>query len=111
MSASEWRLIGLQIITALAVTFVRHDLEKHRVAWDSFGDFLIAWFIHTIAVIMLIAIAAVPILRFHKFFVGRELSTSKGDVEAVTFYVLMTVLVASVCIFVVAHHVPIDDYD
>ena len=111
MSASEWRLFGLQIATGLAVTFVRHDLEKHRVAWDSLGDFLITWFIHTIALLVLIAITTVPILRFHKFFVGHELSTSKGDVETVGFYVLMTVLVASVCIFFVAHYVPIDDYD
>jgi hypothetical protein len=110
MSASEWRLIGLQVVTGLVVAFVRHALQTHRM-WDSFGQFLVSWVIHTVAVIVLMAIALVPILWFHKFFLGYEYEGTKKKSEELSFYLLMTVLVASVCIFLVAHNVPMDDLD
>ena len=109
MSAVEWRLIGLQVITGLVVAFVRHDLEKHRVVWDSVEQFLVAWFVHTIAIMVLTAIAAVPILRFHKFFLGYEREGFKDKIEELSFYILMTALVASICIFFIAHYVPTYD--
>jgi hypothetical protein len=109
VSVVKWRLIGLQVITGLAVAVVRHDLEDRRVVWDSFVQFLFDWFIHTVALTVLIGIVAIPILRLHKFFLGYEHAGFK-EIEELTFYALMTVLVASVCIFLVAHYVPTEDY-
>jgi hypothetical protein len=110
MSPSGWRLIGLQVLTGLVVAFVSHDLEQHRVVWDSFEQFFISWIIHTVAVVALVGIAAFPILRFHKFFLGYEHEGSKNKFRELGFYIAMTVLVASVCIFFVSHYVPTDDY-
>jgi hypothetical protein len=53
--------------------------------WDSFEQFLVAWFIHTIAVIVLMAVAAVPIMRFHKFFLGHEHEGFKSKFEEMCF--------------------------
>ena len=108
--STELRLIGLQVVTGLAVAFVRHDLQNPRVAWDSLANFAASWFIHTIAVMVLMAIAFASILRFHKFFLGYEAKGFKNEVEALSYYVLMTVLVASVCIFLMAHYTPTDEY-
>jgi uncharacterized membrane-anchored protein YhcB (DUF1043 family) len=109
MSTVEWRLIGLQVVTGLVVAFVRHDLEKHRVLWDSFEQFAVSWFIHTIGVMVLTVIVGVPILRFHKFFLGYQRKGFKDEIQDLTFNILMTVLVASICIFFVAHYVPTED--
>jgi hypothetical protein len=49
---------------------------------------------------VLVGIAAFPTIRFHKFFLGEDLKGNRF--EQVWFYILMTVLVASVFIFVVA---------
>jgi uncharacterized membrane protein YidH (DUF202 family) len=56
---------------------------------------------------VLVAIAGFAILRFHKFFLGEEPKDNRF--EQVWFYILMTVLVASVCIFLVAHYSPVDE--
>ena len=71
MSAREWRLIGLQIVTGLALTFARHELETHQVVWDTFEQFLVSWIIHTVGLVVLVGIAP-AILRFHKLFLGEE---------------------------------------
>jgi hypothetical protein len=109
MTRVEWRLIGLQVVTGLVVAFVRHDLAKQRVAWDSFEQFAVSWVVHTVAVMVLMGIALFPILRFHKFFLGYEHKGFKDEVEALTFYILMTVLVASLCIFFVAQYMAASD--
>jgi hypothetical protein len=110
MSIAERRLIGLQIVTGLVVAFVRHGLERHRIPWD-LQQFLISWFIHTVAVIAFTAIAAAPIIGSHKFFLGYEYDASKDKIEQLAFYLSMAVLVASVCILCLASYVPADDYD
>jgi hypothetical protein len=111
MEAREWKIIGLQILAGLSVAFVRHDLERGRVLWDSFEQFLVSWFVHTAAVVVLMVIAIFLILRFHKFFFGYEHEGSKNKYEELGFYILMTVIAASISIFFVAHYGPTDDYD
>jgi hypothetical protein len=107
MSAREWRLIGLQIVTGLVVAFARHDLETQRVAWDRFEQFLVSWIIHTVGLVVLVGIVAFVILRFHKYFLGEV--PKDNTFQQVWYYILMTVLVASVCIFLAAHYGPIDE--
>jgi hypothetical protein len=106
MSARAWRLIGLQIVTGLIVAFVRHDLEAHRAVWDSFEQFLVSWLIHTVALAFLLAFVGFAILQLHKFFLGVDV---KDNWFEVWFYTLMTVLVASVFIFLIAHYGPTED--
>ena len=107
MSAREWRLIGLQIVTGLAVAFVRHELETHQVVWHTFEQFLVSWILHTVGLTVLVGIAAFAILQFHKFFLGEGAQDNRFT--QVWYYILMTVLVASVCIFLAAHYGPIDE--
>jgi len=107
MSSREWRLIGLQIVTGLVVAFVRHELETHQVVWDTFEQFLVSWILHTVGLVVFVGIAAFAILRFHMFFLGEEPQDKRF--QQVWYYILMTVLVASVCIFFAAHYGPIDE--
>jgi uncharacterized membrane protein (DUF485 family) len=91
------------------VTFVRHDLEiliapEHQVAWDSLEQFLVFWFVHTVAVFLVVAITFLPVIWFQKFFLGYEWEDQVGDrALEVTFNILMTVLVTAVGILFVAH--------
>jgi hypothetical protein len=89
------------VITGLVVYFVRADLHPTSSAtgWASVENLLRGWFINTMGVGLLGVIAGAFIMRFHKFFVGAP----GPDVEEVVFYVMMTVLVAAVCIYVVAN--------
>ena len=77
-------------------------------AWDSWEDFLVAWFVHTMGVTLLMAIAAAAIIYSHKFFLGyAKKSYSRG----LTFYIAMTILVATIGIAFIANAPPSDDYD
>jgi MFS superfamily sulfate permease-like transporter len=104
----EKREIALVIFTGLVVAFVRHGLQHHWKAWDSWEDFFIAWFIHTVAVALLVAGSMAAIIFSHKFFLGYN----KEDYgRELTFYILMTILVAAVGILFVASAPPSDDDD
>jgi len=107
MSSREWRLIGLQIVTGLVVAFVRHELETHQVVWDTFEQFLVSWILHTVGLVVFVGIAAFAILRFHKLFLGEE--SKDNRFAQVWYYILMTALVGSVCVFIAAHYGPIDE--
>jgi len=107
MSSREWRLIGLQIVTGLVVAFVRHELETHQVVWDTFEQFLVSWILHTVGLVVFVGIAAFAILRFHKLFLGEE--PKDNGFAQVWYYILMTALVGSVCVFIAAHYGPIDE--
>jgi len=107
MSSREWRLIGLQIVTGLVVAFVRHELETHQVVWDTFEQFLASWILHTVGLVVFVGIAAFAILRFHKLFLGEEPKDNRF--AQVWYYILMTALVGSVCVFIAAHYGPIDE--
>lgn len=105
----EKREIALVIFTGLVVAFVRHGLQHHWKAWDLWEDFFLAWFFHTMAVALLMAASMAAIIFSHKFFLGYN----KEDYgRELTFYILMTILVAALGILVVAHWPASDDeYD
>lgn len=86
------RETALLVFTGLVVSWVRHGLEHHWKAWDSWGDFFGYWFFHTMGVILLMGIAFAAIIYTHKFFLGYE---RKEYDRELTFYVLMTLLVAA----------------
>jgi hypothetical protein len=104
----EKREIALMIFTGLVVAYVRHGLQHHWKPWDSWGDFFGAWFVHTMGVAVLMAIAAAAIIYSHKFFLGYD-KESYG--RELTFYIVMTILVAAIGIAFIAHSPPRDDFD
>jgi hypothetical protein len=93
----ETREYLLIIITGLAVANVRHSLEHHGKSFDTWGDFFVSWFVHTFAILLLGAIALAAILYSHKFFLGQ----SMPDIQGIFFYIVMTVLVGALCIWVI----------
>jgi hypothetical protein len=107
---TEARLAALQILTALAITLVRHDLQKPRVPWESLWSFCGVWFVHYMALVLLTVFAGAMISGFEKRFLGYQRVLTKDRIEELTFEIAMTVLVATVCIFAAGHYVPTDDY-
>ncbi len=103
----EKRQIALVIFTGLVVAWVRHGLQYHWKSWDSWEDFFIAWFIHTMGVALLMAASLAAIIFTHKFFRGYN----KEDYSEITFYVLMTILIGALGIAFLALRGPSDDYD
>lgn len=102
----EKREIALVIFTGLMVAWVRHGLTHHWHGWDSWGDFLAEWFVHTMGVVLLMGVAFAAIIYSHKFFLGYS-KESYG--RELTFYIVITILVASIGIVVVAHWPASDD--
>jgi hypothetical protein len=98
----------LVVITGLVVYFVREDLHPspRTVGWASIEHLLTGWFINTMGVFLFSVIAGACIMRFHKFFVG----SPEPDVEEVVYYVVMTVLVAAISIYVLTT-VSFDNFD
>ena len=66
-----------------------------------------SWILHTVGLTVLVGIAVFAILRFHKFFFGEE--TQDNSFQQVWYYILMTALVATVCVFIAAHYGPTDE--
>lgn len=96
----EAREVGLTVFTGLVVAYVRQGLQHHWKLWDSIGDFVLAWVIHTMGVAVLMAAALAAIIYSHKFFLGYE---KKEYGRELTFYILTTILMAALGIAVVAH--------
>jgi hypothetical protein len=105
---AETREGGLWVFTGLVVAYVRHGLQHHWRLWDSIGDFLAAWLIHTFGVGILGAAAAAAIIYSHKFFLGYD---KKEYGHELFFYIIMTILVAALGIALVAHWPSSDDFD
>lgn len=76
------------------------------MGWATVGTLLTGWFMNTMGVLLLGAIAGACIKRYHRFFVGAP----EPSVDAVMFCVVMTVLVATISIYVMAN-VSFDRFD
>jgi hypothetical protein len=100
----EGGLIGL---TSLAVAYVRHGLETSWKSFSSAEQFFLGWFIHWVALMVLVLATVATITSTRKFFLGS--STEEPPPSELLYYVVVTVLVATVAIFVLAHWVPVGD--
>ena len=101
------RLALLLVGAALGVTLIRNDLSH---AADSGWDFLSDWFAHTFCLLLLLPLAIASIIRFHKFFVGHPKAALEDSYHEVAFYVLMTVLVATLGVFMLMHIGTFEEY-
>jgi hypothetical protein len=104
----EKREIALVVFTGLVVAYVRHGLQHHWKAWGSWGDFFAEWFVHTMGVALLIGVALAAIIYSHKFFLGYD---RKEYGRELTFYIVMTILVAALGIALVSHWPASDEFD
>jgi hypothetical protein len=97
----------LLVVTGLAVAYVRHGLEHNWGKWESIEQFFAGWFVHTMGLALFLAVALVAIMRLHEFFLGTK--RESDDFEELTYNVLMTVLVGTIFIFIIAHWIPSDE--
>jgi hypothetical protein len=97
----------LWVVTGLAVAYVRHGIETQWASWESAGQFFGYWFIHSAALALFVSIAGATIGRFYEFFLGYKRESAQFD--DVIYMILMTVLIGSVCVFIVAHWSPSDE--
>lgn len=105
----EKRQGALVIFTGLVVSWVRQGLHHHWKGYSSWGDFFAAWFIHTMAVGLLVAAAMAAIIWSHKFFLGYEKKGDNG--RELMFYILITILMGALGIAFIANAPPRDDFD
>jgi hypothetical protein len=106
--SSEARVNILTVGTALVVAFVRHSIEK--TAWGGVSQPLIWWFIHTIALFLLILGASFAIDRWHRTFLGEDGNLFPNRVKF-QYYITMTILVSAIAIGVVKMAGPFSDSD
>jgi hypothetical protein len=70
------------------------------------------WLAYIVALFLLTVIVGTLIARFHEFFLGRPAPWQNYSFDEVGFYILMTVLVPAVGIYVVSKAGPgLDDDD
>jgi hypothetical protein len=104
----EFRLGCLSVIAAFAVSYVRHGVEHHWASWASAEQFFISWFIHWVALNVLLVAAAAATIWLHKLFLGYEY---EGRNLEFGYHVLVVVLVAAISIAFLAHYIPTGDFE
>jgi hypothetical protein len=102
----EARRSSLFAVTSLLVTVVRHNVTGHGFNWSSIEAFLGAWFVHAIALVLLSVLTGALVARWRRFFVGTF--GEAPDYDDVQVHVCVTVLIAAIAIFFLAHWVPTD---
>ena len=105
---SEARINILTVGTALVIAFVRHFLSK--TPWGGITQLLIWWFIHTIALFLLILGASFTIDRWHRTFLGEDGNVLQNRIRF-QYYITVTSLVAAIAIFIVKAAGPFSDLD
>jgi hypothetical protein len=90
----------LFVLDALALTLVRDHIEYGKL-WQSWRQFLELTFIHACGIGVLLPVAGACIMTFDKFWLGYKIETKTGNsIEEPMFYVLMTLLVATILVLV-----------
>jgi uncharacterized membrane protein len=95
--------IALLLVTGLVVSWVAHGLQTQWGAFPSWRLFFGSWLIHTLGVVVLVAVVGGAIVATHHFFIGSE---HNGDHANLTFHVVTTVLVGAICIALIAKGAP-----
>lgn len=98
----------LVVATGLVVVLVRHGLESHWQPFDSVEQLLVGWLIHSIGVLLLSGIAAAAIASSSRFFTGGK---QAPDLEDLVTYALITILIGTIAILVVASWPERDEED
>jgi hypothetical protein len=108
---SDPRLTALPAVAGLAVAYVRNILQYHRYSWDSWMEFFVTWFVHCIAVILIVGVAYALTRGKETILLGRSETLRKMTVEEAIIFGSVIAIVATAAIFVLAHWVPVDTND
>lgn len=105
---SDPRVTTLPAIAGLAVAYVRNILQYHRYSWDSWLNFFTTWFIHYVAVILLVGVAYAVTRGKESLLIGRSEALRQMTVEEAIIFGSVLAIVAAAAIFLLAHWMPID---
>jgi hypothetical protein len=102
------RVTVLPAVAGLAIAYVRNILQYHRYSWDSWLIFFVTWFVHYIAVILIIGVAYAFTRGKEALLLGRSETLRKMTVEEAIIFGSILAIVTATAIFVLAHWVPVD---
>jgi ABC-type enterochelin transport system permease subunit len=102
------RVTILAAIAGLFIAYDRQVLQYHRYWWDSVFDFVISWFVHYIAVILVVGIAYAITRSGASFLRSRSETFRDLTLEEVMVYGFIVVIVAAAAAFFIAHVVPFE---
>jgi hypothetical protein len=105
---SDPRVTALPAIAGLAVAYVRNILQYQRYSWDSWLEFLATWFVHYIAVLLILGVTYAFTRGKETLLLGRSETLRKMSVEEAIIFGSILAIVAAAAIFVLAHWIPID---
>src|SRR5215469_15548472 len=97
------RNIALLLVTGLVVSWVTHGLQTQWGSFSSWRLFFGSWLIHTLGVVVLVAVVGAATVATHRFFLGSE---HNGDHATLTFYVVTTVLIGAISVAFIARGAP-----
>ena len=102
------RVTALSAIAGLAVAYVRNILQYHRYSWDSWLDFFVTWFVHYVAVLLILGVAYAFTRGKDTLLLGRSETLRQMTAEEAIIFGSVIAIVAAAAIFVIAHWVPVD---
>lgn len=108
---SDPRVTALPAIAGLAVAYVRNILQYHRYSWDSWLEFFVTWFVHYIAVILIVGVAYAFTRGKETLLFGRSETLRTMTVEEAIIFGSVLAIIAASAIYVLAHWVPVDTYE
>ena len=92
----EARVNALTIVTSLVIAFVRHGRSSKWSSW-AWETALTSWFVHCLALYLLIGVSAFAVSRWHRIFLGSDPEVLEHLLKF-QYYATMTVLVATAAI-------------
>jgi hypothetical protein len=101
------RATGSVAAAGLAVAFTRNVLQYHRYLWDSPSDFLISWFIHYVAVMIVLGLTY-ALTRGSESLLGRSEGLRRMTLEDACVFGAVLVTVASIIVLFLAHWPGVD---
>ena len=102
------RVTVLAAVAGFLVSYDRQVLQYQRYWWDSVFDFVISWFVHYIAVILVVGIAYAITRSGASFLRSRSEMFRDLAIKEAMVYGFIVVIVAAAATFFIAHVVPFE---
>jgi hypothetical protein len=93
----------LAAVAALAASFVRNIVQYHRYSWGSTIDFLGAWFLHFMLILLCAAITCAIVKSDNAGRFGTSENLRRIEFEDAIIFASGFVIVASALLFLGAH--------
>jgi hypothetical protein len=105
---SDLRVTALPAIAGLVVAYVRNILQYHHYSWGSWLEFLVTWFVHYIAVLLIAGVAYAFTRGKETLLLGRSETLRHMTVEEAIIFGSVLAIVAAAAILMLVHWIPVD---